>query len=79
MSNSTRREAERITADLGYHGGWQAQQALTDAIDKALQARDERAARICNNAESPDYEHGLTANGWEDAKVYLADAIRKDD
>jgi len=45
MSEETRVEAERISADLGYHGGWQNQQALTDAIDRALQIREERTVR----------------------------------
>lgn len=31
-TESNKQIAERVTADLGYHGGWQVQQALTAAI-----------------------------------------------
>ena len=46
MAEPLRRIAEQITADLGYHGGWQAQQVLTDAIEAALKAERERAAKL---------------------------------
>lgn len=71
MSNSTRREAERIAADLGYHGGWQNQQALTDAIDAALQARDERAAKIVHDSSFGD--------PYKTVQRKLADVIMGDD
>lgn len=53
--------------------------SLQRFLTKAIADERERCARICDNAESPDYEHGLMANGWEDAKVHLSQAVRRDD
>lgn len=57
--SGTREVAERIAADLGYQGGWQNQQALTEAIDKALQAEREQAAQIAA-AHLSDYRNNLS-------------------
>ncbi len=38
----------------------------------------EEAARLCDQAETnpPRYDNGMQEHGWNDATVYLADAIR---
>jgi hypothetical protein len=77
----TRETAERIVAELDWTSlNSLSPRGLADAIHSALQQaiadERERCARICDNAESPDYDHGLMANGWEDAKVHLSEAIR---
>lgn len=72
MSESTR-EAERITLEVAKICGcvWSSctrtREATTDAIDKALRARDERAAKI------------VEAYNEETPHKHIAAAIRKDD
>lgn len=66
MSKETRATAERICA-VGYQGGWQNQQALTEAIDAALQIERENAALAakdyCDRFDKPSeqFKAGLMA------------------
>jgi hypothetical protein len=62
MTSTTREVAEQITADLGYQGGWQNQQALTEAIDKALQAERENAAKIMDDTAALWKRHFAAAD-----------------
>lgn len=86
MSNSTRREAERITVEVAKICGcnWEACTSVradtAKAIDAALQARDERAAKIAEQEWALMSSFGTTeTDHYTRACHEIAAAIRKDD
>lgn len=84
MSNSTRREAERIVPHELFHrapaAATKTRAELISTIDAALQARDERAAKIAEQQWALMSSFGTTeTDHYTRACHEIAAAIRKDD
>lgn len=85
--STTREVITQVLQDHMKHSVVIRTEQLIDALVSALQQREqevraaerERCARVCDNAEPPDYDYDLMASGWEDARVYLSEVIRRDD